>query len=354
METLTSYKAIGLMSGTSLDGLDLALITFTQQGNTWKHKMVFTETYPFPKALLEMLQTPFSWVGTRIAETDAIYTQFVAQQVQEALSRNPSFHPDFIASHGQTVYHQPQNGFTTQIGNGAQIAAKTGITCISDFRSADVALGGQGAPLVPVGDHFLFGEYDSCLNIGGFANVSFTKHKQRIAFDIVAANYVLNLLAQQLGHSFDKNGDFASSGLIVPELLQKLNDLEFYQQTSPKSLGSEFVNQCVLPLIEEKKKSESIENLLCTYTEHVALQIAAQLPSGNCLVTGGGAKNKFLIQRIRALSSTEITVPTVEIVDFKEALIFGFLGVLRWKNEINVWASVTGAKRNHCAGSIHL
>ncbi len=354
METLTSYKAIGLMSGTSLDGLDLALLTFTQQGNTWKHQIVFAETYPFPNQLLQLLKNPFTWVGTRISEVDALYTQFVAHQVQEALSRNPSFQPDFIASHGQTVYHQPANGFTTQIGNGAQLAAKTGIACISDFRSADVALGGQGAPLVPVGDHFLFGEYDSCLNIGGFANVSFSENNQRMAFDIVAANFVLNELAQQLGKPFDENGAFASSGVIVPELLQELNGFDFYHQTPPKSLGSEFVNQAIFPLLEKWKKEESLENLISTFTEHIALQIAAHLPMGNCLVTGGGAKNQFLIQRLRSLTSTEITVPTDEIIDFKEALIFGFLGVLRWKNEINVWASVTGAKRNHCAGSVHL
>lgn len=353
METSSTVLAIGLMSGTSLDGLDIAFIKFTYLGESWDYQFIHTKTIPYPAELLIALQRPFNWVGTHFAAIDESYCSFVAQSIRELLKEVDDFQPDFIASHGQTLFHQPEKGITFQLGSGSKIAAKTNIPCVSDFRSADVARGGQGAPLVPVGDQLLFSSFNNCVNIGGFANCSYTKNGARIAFDMVPANFVLNSLAERLGKPFDENGKEASKGELIPDLFKQLNQLDYYQLTPPKSLGAEFVNQYIKPILETYK-SHSARDLLATFTEHIAFQIAENLAPGNCLLTGGGAKNEYLVTRLQEFTSTEVVVPTDELIDFKEALIFGLLGALRRKSITNVFASVTGAYKDHCAGSIHL
>lgn len=354
METSYSVSAIGLMSGTSLDGLDIACVQFTFHSGKLDYNFVSTTTVAYPEALKNAFKNPFEWVGSRIAQLDEIYSSFVAESIKDALANTPDFQPELIASHGQTLFHQPQAGFTFQLGNGSVIAAKTGIPCVSDFRSADIALGGQGAPLVPTGDELLFGAFDNCVNIGGFANCSFQENKTRKAFDMVPANFVLNQLAQKLSQPYDDGGKLAASGKIITTLLGELNALEFYQMQPPKSLGAEFVEQEISPLLKKYSTHKSID-LLKTYTEHIAIQIAHNLRPGNCLVTGGGTKNNFLIHRIEfRAQNTELVIPFIELIDFKEALIFALLGVLRWKKINNVYASVTGASKDHCAGTVHL
>jgi anhydro-N-acetylmuramic acid kinase len=341
------------MSGTSLDGLDIACVNFSFSDNQWSYQFVHTETIPYPDQLQQAFLNPFSWVGSQFADYDEAYCSFVANSVRVILDKLKDFHPTLIASHGQTLFHQPHSGYTFQLGNGAKIAAKVGVPCVSDFRTADVALGGQGAPLVPTGDQLLFPEFDNCLNIGGFANCSFKHSEKRIAFDIAPANFVLNQLAMKVGKKYDNEGSIAASGEIIPELLEKLNSIDFYSLKPPKSLGAEFVEQSIEPILQSFNKN-IIPDLIATYTEHLAIQIANNLKPGNCLLTGGGTKNQHLVNRIKFHShQTELVVPSDQLIDFKEAMVFALLGVLRWFKQENVLASVTGSKRNHCAGTIH-
>ena len=260
---------------------------------------------------------------------------------------------DAVCSHGHTILHQPQNGFTLQIGNLPEISSLIHQTVVCDFRVQDVKLGGQGAPLVPIGDRILFSEYKYCINLGGFSNVSFEQNGTRIAFDISPVNTVLNFYANLLGLNYDDKGQLTRTGKINSILLNELNDLDFYQQKFPKSLGFEFVKEIVLPIIEKYKIP--IEDKLRTFTEHIALQTALALPNknGSMLATGGGAYNDFLMERIQAnIPEMKIIIPSSKILEYKEALIFALLGVLKLRNEINILSSVTGAKMDHSSGII--
>tara|TARA_Y100000768_G_C23914115_1_gene651479 strand:- start:56 stop:1123 length:1068 start_codon:yes stop_codon:yes gene_type:complete len=353
MQTKT-YQAIGLMSGTSLDGLDVVYCSFYQNDNNWSYKIHFGETFPFSLALKEKLLSPFKLTALELIELDTSYISHCSKAIQKVIKANSIQEVDFISSHGQTLFHQPNKGYTFQLGSGSTLAAKTGITTISDFRTADIALSGQGAPLVPIGDQLLFNGYEYCLNLGGFANVSFQNGSSRIAFDICPVNFVLNQLAQKLNQPFDENGKIAKSGKCIPKLFDALNKIDFYSETPPKSLGAEFVLDSILPLLLNYE-SYSTEDIMATYTEHAAYQIAKSLnKAGEVLVTGGGAYNTYLIQRIQHYTKAKITLGDPALIEFKEALIFAFLGVLRLENIPNVLSSVTGALKDHCAGTIHL
>lgn len=345
-----SFFVIGAMSGTSLDGLDLAAVEFSLSNNKWKFSVIEAETLKYPKEWEEKLRSAHNLPGEHLMKLHSDYGRFIGQQANRFIKKH-KLSPKLIASHGHTIFHQPENGFTFQAGNGASIAAETGITTISDFRTTDVALGGQGAPLVPVGDRLLFSEYESCLNLGGFANVSFEQNKKRIAFDICPVNIVLNYYAGKLGFEFDADGDLGKRGKVNDELLGKLNQLGFYEKNPPKSLGREWVENSFLPLTESF--GISVEDKLRTIYEHISMQIGGTAPeSGKILVTGGGAFNSFLIERIRTHAKCSIELPSAQIINFKEAIIFAFLGLLRFRNEINCYASVTGAKKESSSGVI--
>jgi anhydro-N-acetylmuramic acid kinase len=252
-----------------------------------------------------------------------------------------------------TLFSTILSGFTTQIGNGAIIAAQTGITVVSDFRSLDVALGGQGAPLVPIGDQLLFHEYDACLNLGGIANISFQKEGKRVAYDLSLCNIPLNYFAQKMGHTFDSDGKLAQQGNLIPELYKLLENLDFYTQQPPKSLGKEFFVTQVLPLVSQFAYSP--QDILRTLTEHFATQIALNIPSDSkTLVTGGGAFNSFLMELIRSKSKAEIIIPDSKVVKFKEAVVFAFLGYLRLHHKNNTLSSVTGAAHDSCGGAVYV
>ncbi len=265
-----------------------------------------------------------------------------------------------VASHGHTSHHRPELGVTFQLGSGQHLANSSGIKTICDFRSNDVALGGQGAPLVPIGDQLLFKEYTFCLNLGGICNISFLNQGKRIAFDIGVANMLLNYIAAKGGMSFDDGGKHASSGSVNTALLSALNALPYYQQPFPKSTGYEWFTSSLAPLVEQHK--DAIENLLCTAVHHITEQITLQISSfspsakSTVLVTGGGAHNHFLIELLQNKLSghAEIVVPDTTLIDFKEALVFGFMGVLRQEHKTNVLASVTGAKQDSVSGVIYL
>ena len=348
------YNVIGLMSGTSLDGVDLAYCHFSENNNTWAFQIHAAETIPYNDFWKETLQKVAYFNAQDFFKTHVKYGHYLGKLVSDFMLKN-QLSPDFIASHGHTIFHQPQLGFTCQIGDGAAIAAACGLPVVCDFRSLDVALGGQGAPLVPIGDQILFNEYDFCLNLGGFANISFQENNKRIAFDICPANIVLNPIAREMGYEYDNKGEKASKGLLNHELLNKLNALDFYNQKNPKSLGIEWVKTFFNPILDSFPISN--EDKLRTICEHIALQIANVITKGKdkqLLITGGGAFHTFLISRIEQNCLIEIKIPNNLTVEYKEALIFAFLGVLRMKNQVNCLKSVTGASCDNIGGAVYL
>ena len=347
-----NYNVIGVMSGTSLDGVDLAYIKF-KHSDCWTFEIFQSETVSYSEEWLNKLKNAIHFNPTELEELNVAYTKLLASIISNFISKHNLTEIDAVCSHGHTILHQPQNGFTLQIGNLPIIRDLVNQTIVCDFRVQDVQLGGQGAPLVPIGDKLLFSEYDYCLNLGGFSNVSFNENGNRIAFDISPVNTVLNSYANELGFPYDDAGNFAKSGNINQDLLQQLNDLEFYALPYPKSLGMEFVNAKIFPLMNSY--SIDVKDKLCTFVEHIAIQIAniCSKPNAKLFITGGGAYNRFLIERLRNyLPTTELVIPDDKTIQFKEALIFGFLGVLRLRDEINVLSSVTGASKNHSSGVV--
>lgn len=352
---------IGVMSGTSLDGLDIAYCSFSNKKN-WEYTIIKAETIEYNTEWKNKLSTIETKSALELALLDSAYGSYIGNLVNAFIKKNKinttaAFKKRtlLIASHGHTIFHQPQKRMTLQIGSGAAIAAECNLPVVNDFRSKDVALGGQGAPLVPVGDALLFNKYNACINLGGFANISFAQIKKRIAYDICPVNIVLNTLANKLGKKYDEGGIIARKGKVNIALLKQLNQLPYYNQAIPKSLGKEWVLKTIYPLLA-KYKLNPIDSI-ATITEHAALQIAKAIPTkkaSNVLITGGGAYNTYLIERIKANTTANINIPDKNTVEFKEALIFAFLGMLRVQNKINTLKSVTGARMDSIGGAIYL
>lgn len=349
---IKSFNAIGLMSGTSLDGLDIAICNFICENAKWNYQFLSCESVKYPPKLLNALQNAHSMTGVDLCLTEIEFTEFCALQINR-LKASLRIRPDYVASHGHTIFHQPHKRFTLQIGDGETLAKLCGIPVVSDFRTGDVALGGQGAPLVPIGDELLFGNYDACLNLGGFSNVSFRDEKgKRIAYDISPVNIVLNKLAALAGKEYDNKGSMASVGIVCDEMLKELKSLAFYSKSHPKSLGREWVEANVDTILY-KFAELPLNDRIATFTFHTAQQIAKNLDGRkNVLVTGGGAYNDFLILKIREHCNCEVIIPDKNLIEFKEALVFAFLGALRIKGQNNCLASVTGAERDSCGGKI--
>lgn len=353
------YQAIGLMSGSSLDGLDIVCAEFQEQGGKWSFLIKAADCYPYPAFWKDKLVQ-----ATRLTAKDYLllhteYGHYTGKEVLRFIEKNNlEFKVALVSSHGHTSFHLPGQGMTAQLGDGASIASELDLPVITDLRSIDVALGGQGAPIVPIGEKLLFGEYDYYLNIGGIANISFHTEPY-VAFDICPANRVLNLLAADAGKEFDEDGQMAGSGKIDPDLLEKLNSQSYYGYPYPKSLANDFGTDTMYPLT---RKAAGIGDALRTYVEHIAIQVKNALEiipgdrkGGRMLVTGGGALNKFLISRVETQlkdSNIQIIVPSAEIINYKEALVMAFIGVLRWRQEANVLSSVTGASRDSIGGAI--
>lgn len=350
-----STLILGLMSGTSLDGLDLALCHFYTANSQWKYDILKAATAPYNDKLRQELSAAPQLSGLELAKLDREFAKAMAEEVKKFLKDSPH-QPQYIASHGQTIFHQPEIGLTLQIGSGAVLAAETGIPVICDFRTTDVALGGQGAPIVPIGDELLYNQYDSCLNLGGFCNISFKKSGKRVAFDIAPCNLLLNFLARREGSPFDPNGKMAREGAIIHPLLEKLNEIPFYQKEGAKSLGKEWLDREILPLFDVN--NVKIKDLLRTATEHISTQIAKILINNHIptlLATGGGAKNSFLVERLQALApKTRVTIPDENTINFKEAIIFAFLGLLRIQGKANCLHDVTGSLKDNCGGAVYL
>ena len=353
MSDKNTYYLVGVMSGTSLDGLDLALCRFEPDEHRYQYKILKSATIPYPEPLAAQLRSLHNSGAEEFCRTDREYGHYIGKAVNKFLE-GQNIVPDAVASHGHTIFHNPAEGYTVQIGHGASIAAETGIPVINDFRSEDVALGGQGAPLVPIGDRDLFSDFDICLNLGGFANLSLERNGKRIAGDIAVCNFMLNMLSQKAGQPYDKDGEMARSGKIIPGLLASLNHLPYYQKPFPKSLGREWVENNILPMIPEDK---DIPDLLATLTQHSATKIADALQHTDgetVLVTGGGAYNDFLMGNIRQQTQKRIIIPAKEIIDYKEALIFAWLALLRMTGNTNILAEVTGAKRDSSGGALRV
>ena len=345
------FKVLGVMSGTSLDGIDLALIDFDTR--SWGYKFLKTATIPYPKKWIKILSNIFKQDIVNIRKIDNSYTYFLSNIIKDFINENQIENIDFVSSHGHTAKHIPSNGITYQLGNLSSIINQYNLTTICDFRKQDMKMGGQGAPLVPIGDKILFSDYSACLNFGGFANISRDIKGERIAFDICSVNVVMNYLAQKKDMLYDKNGELARSGNLIKSLYERLNDLKFYDLQYPKSLGIEWVVSEIYPIIEEELKKSSLEDVANTYLNHVTLKISDCLQDDDkALITGGGAFNKFLVENLMSKSKAKIIIPNKVLVEHKEALIFGLMGVLRFLDIDNCLSSITGSYKNHCSGNI--
>ncbi|OYU97192.1 MAG: anhydro-N-acetylmuramic acid kinase [Bacteroidetes bacterium B1(2017)] len=349
-----TYNVIGLMSGTSLDGVDIAYCQFNVDNGNWSFKIKAAKTYSYSDMWLARLHELPNQSIEILPKTNAYYGRYLGGLVRQ-FCQEFKLEPDFVASHGHTIFHDPTGGFTTQIGDGAALSAYSNLPVVCDFRSMDVALGGQGAPLVPIGDQLLFPEFDSCLNLGGFSNISYTKNGKIIAFDISPCNILLNEVAQQLGKPFDEDGKMAASGEVNNNLVEDLNQLEYYQKMGAKSLGREWVKTTIYPVLQGYSQINELD-LLASLCTHFGQQIGKNTELAHLkqvLVTGGGVYNAFLMKQIQENTQAKLVIPQTELVQFKEALIFAFLGVLRLRNQMNVLSSVTGSKRDHVAGALY-
>ncbi len=348
------YTAIGLMSGTSLDGLDIVCCDFKKTNNNWKFEIISKQSIDYHEVFRKKLKNTVHLSALELLVFHNQYGTWLGEQVKQFIDQN-NLVIDFVASHGHTVFHQPEVGLTYQIGSGQHLANACSQKVICDFRSNDVSLGGQGAPLVPIGDQQLFGAYDFCLNLGGISNISFELDKQRIAYDISPANMLLNYLCTPIGKTYDKGGKIAQTGNVNQKLLDKLNALAYYQLPFPKSLGYEWFIENIIPILDHT--DDTTENLLHTAVLHICDQISLAVKNTKkentkILITGGGAKNEFLIntlkQKLRSIAT--VVIPPVSIIDYKEAIIFAFMGVLRDRKEINCLKSVTGSSIDSSSG----
>ena len=355
------YKVIGLMSGSSLDGLDIAYVQLDEVRGQWSYEILNAVCVPYSEKWMNGLRNAANINVSDFLKLHTAYGRYLGEQVNAFVEKNELQHKvHFIASHGHTVFHEPASHTTGQIGDGAAIAAITGLPVISDLRAMDVALGGQGAPIVPIGDKLLFSSYDYLLNIGGIANITVQQSDKYIAFDVCPANQVLNALAEREGKEMDENGSMALKGNLLPGMLDELNERSYYSLSAPKSLSNEDARNMVFPVLLESENSNY--DLLHTATVHIAQQVASAIsryPHGkeqaNMLVTGGGAFNGFLMAQLQKELkplNVEITMPEANVVKFKEALVMALIGTLRWREEINVMSTVTGATRDSVGGAL--
>lgn len=348
---ISNYNVIAVMSGTSLDGIDIIYASYSYNFR-WNFTIKHSETFRYSKKWKEVLKDLVNRSREELQFIDENYSTYLGNVILDFIEKYNIKAIDFVSSHGHTALHQPENDLTYQIGNRQIVSDTLNKKVICDFRIQDVALGGQGAPLVPIGDRLLFHNYDYCLNLGGFANISYENNSERIAYDICPVNIVLNHYVSTLNLDYDAEGQLASKGEVDDELLQQLNQLQFYKENPPKSLGLEWVELYMFPLINSFKLNT--EDVLRTYVEHIAIQISKVLDDrkSSLLITGGGVYNTFLISRLKSFSNLQVVIPQNNIIEFKEALIFGLLGILKERNEVNCLRSVTGAIGDHSSGKI--
>jgi len=355
MDNIINDKSLilGLMSGTSMDGLDISCARYYQKHNAWHYELIASETITYDSKIKSDLLNTFHKVSD-LEDMDVKFASWLSNYIKDFLKKY-NLQIDLISSHGHTIFHDPKNGYTKQIGLGSVIAENVGVPVVSNFRQQDIDLGGQGAPLVPIGDQLLFSEYDACINLGGIANISFDFKGKRLAYDISPCNMILNFLAKKSGKDFDEYGKIASKGQVDKILLNKLDKIIYYDLNIPKSMGKECVNQYFIPVLNKSNKNNN--DILATCVEHIAIKISNALSEFNIsksLLTGGGVFNKYLVARILHHTKTQIIIPNKDLVNFKEAIVFGFLGLLKVLDKHNCLSSATGAIRDHSSGDIYM
>lgn len=357
------YNVIGLMSGSSLDGLDICFAEFNETAGKWSYEIKCAACTEYDDNWTQKLKDAIHLPANEYQLLHTAYGHHLGRMVNGFIEEFQLHHKvNLVSSHGHTTFHFPEKKMTHQLGEGAAIAAETNLPVVSDLRSMDIAFGGQGAPIVPLGENLLFPSYRYFLNIGGIANISIKENEGIIAFDICAANRVLNMLALEKNKSYDEDGIMASSGKVHEALLNELNEQDYYSLPYPKSLANSFGTDIIYPII--KRFDLSIEDLLCTYVEHIVIQLKNSLQPffsntemQRLMITGGGAFNKFLIHRISEQLQQinfEVYIPGDDVVIYKEALIMALLGVLRWREQYTVLSSVTGALRDSIGGALWL
>lgn len=345
------------MSGTSLDGLDLAFCNLALSEGNWKFNLLASKSVDYDYSLKKRLKQSVQLSALDLLLFNNEYGHWLGKRVLEFVGEN-HLEVDFVSSHGHTVFHRPEKGLTYQIGSGQHLANSCRLDVVSDFRTKDVTLGGQGAPLVPIGDKLLLSEYNFCLNLGGISNMSFTHKGERVAYDIGLANMVLNHLMHPEGRSYDDNGEIARAGKLSTPLFDQLNNLPYYESPFPKSTGYEWFCEQVMPIVDQSE--EQLQDKLCTCVHHIAFQVAKEVkkfanPKNRLLITGGGVHNTFLIEKLRFYldDQVEVVLPDKSLVNFKEAVVFAFMGVLRRREEVNCLRSVTGASSDSSVGVIY-
>ncbi len=382
------YRVLGLMSGSSLDGLDLCYAHFQETSGKWSYEIKKADCYAYSPDWVNRLQQATELNAKDYMVLHVEYGHYLGELVNRFLEGNGlAYQVQLIGSHGHTTFHIPSQKMTAQLGDGASLAAETGINTVSDLRAMDLALGGQGAPIVPIGERMLLGDYEYFLNLGGIANISanleilpgsvarsnYTAESNAtiaapitIAFDVCPANRVLNLLSNEIGKEYDDKGQVAQSGKVHQELLAQLNQLEYYQLDFPKSLANDFGTDVVYPLI--KKSGCSTADGMRTMVEHILYQIKTSIQklennhAGHAgskpkqlVATGGGVFNDFLVKRLSEdleKENIKVVIPEENVIKYKEALIMGLMAVLRWREENNVFSSVTGARRDSIGGAV--
>jgi anhydro-N-acetylmuramic acid kinase len=355
------YRAIGVMSGSSLDGLDIVFAEFQEEGSKWGYTIKAAECYPYSKQWMEMLKNSIHLSAREYQLLHTDYGHYIGQEINRFIeSHKLQYQVGLVSSHGHTSFHMPERKMTAQLGDGASIASEVKLPVVTELRSMDLAFGGHGAPIVPIGEKHLLGDYHYFLNLGGIANISYNDPSHYLAFDVCSANRLLNMIVSSTGKEFDEGGKIAANGKLNEELLGQLNSLDYYKLPYPKSLANDFGTDTVYPIVESFHLK--VEDALRTYTEHIALQIAGaidllgkNISNAKLLATGGGAFNDFLIQRISTLLKEKnigVVVPDSQLINFKEALVMAFIGILRWRQEYNVLSSVTGAGRDTINGAL--
>ena len=346
-----SINIIGLMSGTSVDGLDICYVSFDNHDPS-KYEIIDCDTIDYDDNLKTKLKNVIEMDNDQIKQIDKEFGEFIGLNVLKFIKKNTLYKADLISSHGHTVFHEPKFNKTLQIGNGEIINKITKIKTVNNFREQDIQLGGQGAPLVPIGDKLLFDDYKYCLNLGGFTNISVKDSRTIYAYDICPLNTVLNHYANKLGYECDLGGKLSKKGVINIDLFNELNDLDYYKKSYPKSLGLEFVIENIFPITEKYKIKEV--DILATYIEHASFQIKRNIDNGSkVLLTGGGTFNDNLIKTLNHDSKINFIVPDKTIINYKESLIFALLGYLKINGKVNCLRSVTGASNDHSSGDIY-
>ena len=358
------YRTIGLMSGSSLDGLDIVFAELNENSGNWEYEIKAADCLEYPEEWKTRLQEAVSLNALDYLLLHTEYGNYLGKEVNRFIEKNDlHYQVSLIASHGHTTFHVPSKKMTAQLGDGSAIAAETKLPVVSELRALDIAFGGQGAPIIPVGEKLLWKDHSMFLNIGGIANISFNLPDTYIAYDVCPANRVMNMIAQRVNKDFDAGGEMAALGNVHEGLLEKINASDYYRQPYPKSLANSFGTAEMYPLVRSFGLTHNDE--LRTYTEHVVTQVKRAVVDGlsmqakdtdkKLFVTGGGAFNHFLIQRLSEVlkpEGVEVVVPGEEIVKYKEALVMALIGVLRWRQEYNVYATVTGAERNSIGGAL--